>query len=505
MIFNQYSTQILKIEEFNNNYFNIFKVLKQEEYENRHSLFLSWLLSPKASHNLKERFVEEFLKTCLKDKFDLDCNSIISVKTEVRTDGLKEREEGNNRRRIDILIIGDNFTCTIENKYGSFEHNNQCEIYENFINRKYAGYNNKFIFLDINKPKDFDTNKARYGSFIFISYFEIKEILKGILKDYKMPSSESLQISFIKQYVEVLEEKYQPLDPKLVEICSEIKDIEIREIIGIKEYEYSKLTESEKEFVNIIKKYYQTVKAAKDLYIYESLLKIVKNKNDIHDYGQGYAYAIKIPNKIFNDGVFIDTIDYTALDELKIAIYGGLSGKKSKYLIDYVNNNETIWDKLVDLKNNGWEVNISYRIGDSSNYLNKDIHLLDKIICDVEDKDLLISIINSKYAVYRIPKKDTLSDAKEKIKLVKECLSELEKCKIIDNKRKEQTYKKIDEKCKKGISAGWSIEIVKSLGITFINDNNKEEIKELYRKNSLEGMDAFGLKDKLKNTVLIDC
>ena len=53
---------ILKIKQTSENRFNIFKVLKLDNYEIRHSNFLAWLLNPKETHNLGYEFIKEFFK-----------------------------------------------------------------------------------------------------------------------------------------------------------------------------------------------------------------------------------------------------------------------------------------------------------------------------------------------------------------------------------------------------------------------------------------------------------
>jgi hypothetical protein len=44
---------------------NIFKILGIEDYEIRHSNFLSWLLNPDESHGLNELFLVRFLQDIL--------------------------------------------------------------------------------------------------------------------------------------------------------------------------------------------------------------------------------------------------------------------------------------------------------------------------------------------------------------------------------------------------------------------------------------------------------
>ena len=59
-IFNRYIEQIEIIKKMDNNTKNIFKILHQETYENKHSIFLSWLFNPLASHDLGSTFAQAF-------------------------------------------------------------------------------------------------------------------------------------------------------------------------------------------------------------------------------------------------------------------------------------------------------------------------------------------------------------------------------------------------------------------------------------------------------------
>ena len=84
-IIQKLQNSILKIEQTNKNKFNIFKVLKLDNYEIRHSNFLAWLLNPEETHNLGYEFIKEEL-------------------------GLEEEQEENKRG-----IIG---TCAVKGSLG---------------------------------------------------------------------------------------------------------------------------------------------------------------------------------------------------------------------------------------------------------------------------------------------------------------------------------------------------------------------------------------------------
>ncbi|MCQ2522205.1 MAG: PD-(D/E)XK nuclease family protein [Lachnospiraceae bacterium] len=170
--------------------------------ENKHSIFLSWLLNPLASHGFEEKFAQRFFDKAFEDKDHIpDAGKIERIILEQRINGEKQREDGIDRRRIDILIIGEDFTCTIENKYGSEAHGGQCEDYRNYVEGEYGERkaNNRFIFLDIDKPKDFDyMHKSRYAEFDFISYETIRDILGDIISTEKERKTDNkLTISLI--------------------------------------------------------------------------------------------------------------------------------------------------------------------------------------------------------------------------------------------------------------------------------------------------------------------
>ena len=51
--------------------FNIFRALKLQNNEVKHSNFLGWLLTPFESHNLMDTFLKELLKVALKNDTNL--------------------------------------------------------------------------------------------------------------------------------------------------------------------------------------------------------------------------------------------------------------------------------------------------------------------------------------------------------------------------------------------------------------------------------------------------
>jgi len=236
--------------------FNIFKVLKLDNYEIRHSNFLAWLLNPTESHNLGYEFLKKFFEPFV--SVDWNEEKFIDVETEVLTD---------ENRRIDILIKGKNFLCVIENKYGSCEHDEQCKHYKNFVNSydKYKTIPNKyFVFLDIDLPNE-KALKGALKDYYPITYREIHSILKDIVDNN---SKDKIEIQIINQYILILKEKYSMLEENIKQECRKIYD-EHKEV-------YETLKEFEREF--------QT-----DLY---NIMKSVINEDEnlINDDRNGFGY-----------------------------------------------------------------------------------------------------------------------------------------------------------------------------------------------------------------------
>lgn len=209
-----------KLAELKNNEnakFNIFKVLKLDNHEIRHSNFLAWLLNPNENHGCKTLFLKEFLKHSIPDiDIDLYDFSDACIKTEYST---------NLGRRIDILIYSpqNNFVCVIENKYGSEEHDEQCRHYKDFIENIscFKNFTHKYyIFLDINQPDKvlFEDTLKGYNA---ITYKEVYIILTKLLSNDVFNHDINIK-NTINQYTSILKEKYRMLDSEIKNLCQEI-------------------------------------------------------------------------------------------------------------------------------------------------------------------------------------------------------------------------------------------------------------------------------------------
>lgn len=221
------------------------------------------------------------------------------------------------RRFIDINIVTDTFTLTIENEIDTGEHSLQCVAYRNFMLNSSA-YNDKgqdhyFVLLAKDKPDDFDkgTNETtgRYPGYVYMDYNMIRKILVEDDKVKNSFSSESGQDKAVAQYAQMIDE-WTNLNPDLVKICKKIRNFE--PFAEKKQYDElmksEELTEAEKRFADVARRYYLKQKKKYDAKIKTALEAISRDQYYIKDdYGRG-GYAIAIPLKFEN----LDVAKYLA-------------------------------------------------------------------------------------------------------------------------------------------------------------------------------------------------
>lgn len=147
---------------------NIFEILKIKNMEIRHSNFLSWLLDPEESHNLKNEFLKGFVQEGInKNKYTeitVDIDLIDSVKI--------EREY----KDIDLLIESQNVVFCIENKIFSNEHSDQLKKYKKIVQKEFPNKEKVFIYLTPSgKPSQQETEL-----YLPISYSIVLDVLKHL-------------------------------------------------------------------------------------------------------------------------------------------------------------------------------------------------------------------------------------------------------------------------------------------------------------------------------------
>ena len=350
-----YKDTIREFGEADETKFNIFQVLGLEHYEIRHSSFLVWLLK-------NETFRTAFFRECgipeeLAKEQTIDINTeqsfteidengdpvylvwskkdvgqVFRKGTDEKTlyqrtedgsnEGYTELEEGTdlyreyhkNRedigkeekkktlgRKIDLNMIGETYTLTIENKVYSDQHDNQCIAYRHYMENceTYRGKSHHYVFLAPEKPEDFERSDTyTYEEYQFLDYETIVKILRSMLENGEW--KEDLRAEIVRQYIEVIEgwttfpAKYQAIFDKI-------------DIGPFADENYGKtrkladqMTGQQKRFVDYARQYYLMIKAKTDEEILSVLQEISKDRYFIkEDYGRGnYAKAIPVSAEV---------------------------------------------------------------------------------------------------------------------------------------------------------------------------------------------------------------
>ena len=418
--------------------FNPFNVMKNGDHEIRHSNILAWLFDSKDNHGFKSDFAVEFFSKVFpdvndwKEKFDGE----VIIDTEVsadpkffdeykKLDENKKRFEDNkimelekynkdssvditdpesikatsnkteNSKKIDILIIGDNFTITIENKYGSSEHDWQCQRYRHYINNKFKGFDNYFVFLDIQTPtnwfigKDSKIKNLKYEEYELITYKEVRDILKELVFRVKEKTD---SIKYINSYIDVLGETYNEFSPEITklfvenlkygEFIYELKDIQPKLKEGKKRFELFSRNLQVIENEPIVRA--ALTKAVKDDFQKESVVRNHKkdsmNENLIqYHFGSAgvtdpYAYKLSIGDYIREEyhnyellektAEYINEIDYKArFGYFSVAfLYGITTPNSKKWCNEAFKNFDSFCDYLNNKNKNNWRIRFDLKI-----------------------------------------------------------------------------------------------------------------------------------------------
>jgi hypothetical protein len=185
---------------------NIFNILKIEKRETLHSNFLAWLLNPKESHGLKDKFLKKILNEFYKKDqyYGMDLSKNIEVTTEhVIDDG-----------RIDILIkdLKNKKIVLIENKIETKEHDEQLTRYKNWVEKNFSKTDYKeYVLVYLTLYGDSPKTETTYIPF---SYKKIVEILKSMSKGRP----------YIEEYYKMLERRYFMKDSDIYALSNKINN-----------------------------------------------------------------------------------------------------------------------------------------------------------------------------------------------------------------------------------------------------------------------------------------
>lgn len=196
--------------------FNVFRTLKVEQAEIRHSNVLAWLLDPSESHGLSDIVLRRILSNILLES-NTNIKGISAAQVELmRFDSIEVRREWKN---IDIVIVDrDNkFVVLIENKIYSKESKGQLAKYLKILNDEFPSLKKLPIFLTLMGDEVEDEQADDYCLY---SYSQVLTVLGQIFSQRTSQLAEPVAI-FLRQYIDILR-KLTMQDEKLVDLCKTI-------------------------------------------------------------------------------------------------------------------------------------------------------------------------------------------------------------------------------------------------------------------------------------------
>jgi hypothetical protein len=193
--------------------FNVFRALKIERVEIRHSNTLSWLLDPAESHGLGDIFLRRIMSNML-----LGTNiGVSAAQVELMTFG--DVEVRREWRNIDLLVIdrGNKLVLLVENKIGSGEGQGQLLHYRKIVSQEFPAFKILPVFLTLEGQISRDEDAK---DFILYSHSQVCGVLEGILEQRRAQMPETVA-TFLDQYLETLR-RLTMQDEELASLCRTI-------------------------------------------------------------------------------------------------------------------------------------------------------------------------------------------------------------------------------------------------------------------------------------------
>lgn len=196
--------------------FNVFRALKIEQVEIRHSNVLAWLLDPDESHGLSETVLRRILSNILL----LSEKSIDGVSpAQVELMNFSDIEVLREWRNIDVLVIDrtNHIVLFFENKIYSGESKGQLAKYLELVKEEFAGFIIIPVFLTLTGQESCD---GQVNDYICYSHVQLHAVLQKLYLQRKSQLADSVQL-FIGHYLETLR-KLTMQDQELTNLCKTI-------------------------------------------------------------------------------------------------------------------------------------------------------------------------------------------------------------------------------------------------------------------------------------------
>ncbi len=196
--------------------FNVFRALRVENAEIRHSNVLAWLLNPDESHGLGDIVLRRVFSNMLLES-DRNIEGISAAQVELMD--FADIEVRREWRHIDLLIINrtNELLILIENKIYSGESPGQLFNYKEVVGREFPSFTVVPVFLTLMGQESADDKATDYISY---SYLQLLAVLERLFAQRQSQLAEPVAM-FLKQYMDTLR-RLTMQDESLVELCKTI-------------------------------------------------------------------------------------------------------------------------------------------------------------------------------------------------------------------------------------------------------------------------------------------
>lgn len=196
--------------------FNIFRALKVDKVEIRHSNTLAWLLDPAESHGLGDVFLRRILSNMLLES-DADSEGLSAAQAELMD--FSDIEVRREWKHIDLMVIdrNNNLLVLIENKVGGGEMPGQLARYRQTVEHEFPLFKLVLVFLTLDgeSPEDEEAN-----DYIAYSHAKLLGVLERIIAQRSEQMPEAV-VTFLAHYTNTLR-RLTMQDTTLVELCQRI-------------------------------------------------------------------------------------------------------------------------------------------------------------------------------------------------------------------------------------------------------------------------------------------
>jgi hypothetical protein len=197
--------------------FNIFKVLRIEEAEIRHSNVMAWLLNPQGSHGLGQAFLRRFLSTLLLDNE----STIVNVNpAHIELMDMRDVEVWRERLNIDLLAssASNQWVFLVENKIKAKATKRQLLKYIEIVKREFPEFKIIPILLTLEEEENSETLDE--VGYIGWSHSQMYHVLNHVVNQRQDRIPHDAKI-FLDHYLVVLR-RLTMQDEEIVKLCKEI-------------------------------------------------------------------------------------------------------------------------------------------------------------------------------------------------------------------------------------------------------------------------------------------